>query len=120
MEPFFGRLLTAVFALFLIGYVAYQGFQIVYNPIQLETAVEYRVYDTIDTDGITVRNETLIPGEADGYLYYETENGGRISKGGVIAQVFVSEADALTQKKLNSLEEELQKLTEINNQGTGQ
>lgn len=118
MEPFFRRLLTAVFALFLIGYVAYQGFQIVYNPIQLETAVEYRVYDTIDTDGITVRNETLIPGEADGYLYYQTENGGRISKGGVIAQVFASEADALTQKKLNSLEEELQKLTEINNQGT--
>ncbi len=61
---------------FLIGYVAYQGFQIVYNPIQLETAVEYRVYDTIDTDGITVRNETLIPEEADGYLYYQTENGG--------------------------------------------
>ncbi len=32
--------------------------------------------------------------------------------------MFASEADALTQKKLNSLEEELQKLTEINNQGT--
>ena len=44
MEPFFRRLLTAVLSLFRIGYVAYQGFQIVYNPIQTETAVEYSVY----------------------------------------------------------------------------
>ena len=118
MEPFFRRLLTAVLSLFLIGYVAYQGFQIVYNPIQKETAVEYSVYDTIDTDGITIRNETLVPGGGEGYLYYQTENGGRISKSGVIAQVFASESDALAQKKLNSLDEELQKLTEINSQGT--
>ncbi|MCI9414554.1 MAG: hypothetical protein HFJ79_05185 [Clostridiales bacterium] len=118
MEPFIRRLLTAVFAIFLIGYVTFQGVQIFYNPIRTETVKGYSVYDTIDTDGITIRNETLVPGDTQGYLFFETENGGRVGKGGHIAQVFPSEQDALAQQKLNTLDDELKRLEEINRQGT--
>ncbi|MCI8554023.1 MAG: hypothetical protein HFJ80_03660 [Clostridiales bacterium] len=117
MDPFIKRLLTVTAALFLIGYVVFQGIQILYNPIRTETVREYRVYDTIDTDGITIRNETLVAGEPQGYLYFETENGGRVAKGGLIARTFPSEQDALAQQQLNALDDEMKRLSEINGQG---
>lgn len=121
MEPFIKRIVTVVVSLFLITYVGYQAFQVLYNPVKTETVYGYSVYDTVDAEGLTIRNETKIAGPADGlngFLYYTIENGNRVAKGGEIAEVFPSEADALAQQKLNELNEEIETLKGIQLQGT--
>ena len=121
MEPFIKRIVTVVVSLFLITYVGYQAFQVLYNPVKTETVYSYSVYDTVDAEGLTIRNETKIAGPADGlngFLYYTIENGNRVAKGGEIAEVFPSEADALAQQKLNELNEEIETLKGIQLQGT--
>ncbi|HIW74005.1 MAG TPA: hypothetical protein H9684_06750 [Firmicutes bacterium] len=118
MEPFVKRIITVVISLFLIAYVGYQAYQVFYNPVKTETVTSYSMYDTIDAEGITIRSETRIAGEADGFLFYTVENGSRVSKGGVIAQVFPTEADALAQRELDALNQEIASLKEIQLQGT--
>ena len=95
MNAFVKRLLTVLGALFLLVYVGYQGYQVLYSPIRTETVYSQSMYETVDTRGFTVRNETPITGSASGYLFYSVENGGRVAKNGTIAQIYPSEADAL-------------------------
>ena len=57
-------------------------------------------------------------GRIERLLYYTIENGNRVAKGGEIAEVFPSEADALAQQKLNELNEEIETLKGIQLQGT--
>lgn len=73
MNAFVKRLLTVLGALFLLVYVGYQGYQVLYSPIRTETVYSQSMYETVDTRGFTVRNETPITGSASGYLFYSVE-----------------------------------------------
>lgn len=117
MDTFAKRLISVVISLFLIIYVGYQCVQAFYNPIKTETVYSYSDYETIDTDGFAVRNETLIPGSTKGYLSYTIDNGSRVSKDGKIADVFPSEADSDSQKQVDKLTQEIALLQEIQNEG---
>ena len=117
MEPFVKRVVTVVVSLFLIAYVSFQAYQVLYNPVKTETVYGYSVYDTVDTEGVAIRNETLIEGQADGYLSYTIENGSRVAKDGQIAQVYPSEADSRAQQALDDLNAEIDQLRQIQSQG---
>ena len=88
MDSFLRRLLTAVAALFLVAYVGYQAFQLLYSPLETETVRNYSVYDTVDAEGITIRNETVIPAETEGYRYYTLANGSKVAMNGQIAEIY--------------------------------
>lgn len=117
MNAFVKRLLTVLGALFLLVYAGYQGYQALYSPIRTETVVEHSLYETVDTTGFTIRNETLIPLDTTGHLFYTVANGSRVAKGGDIAEVYPTESDALSQQKLDSLDAEIALLQSIQEQG---
>ena len=118
MDTFLKRLITVLVALFLLVYVGFQAYQILNTTIEVETVGSYKVYETIETKGVAIRNETVVSQGADGYLFYTTENGGRVAKNGAIARVFPSENDAFLQQQLDLLDEEIETLRAINAQGT--
>lgn len=118
MDNFIKRVITICLSLFLIAYVGYQCYRVAYNPVKTQEVHSVSVYDTIDTEGIIVRNETLITGKKNGYLFYTIENGGRVSKNGIIAKVFPSEADSRSQQQLDRLNREIDQLKEIQRQGS--
>ncbi len=118
MDTFVKRIITLCISLFLIAYVGYQAFQVLYNPVKTETVYNASVYDTLDAEGITIRNEKLISGEKNGYLYYTIENGSRVSKNGTIAEVYPTQADSRSQLQLDRLTENIAQLKEIQSQGT--
>ena len=76
MDTFLKRLITVLVSLFLLVYVGFQAYQILYTTIEVETVGSYKVYETIETKGVAIRNETVVSQGADGYLFYTTENGG--------------------------------------------
>ena len=118
MDTFLKRLITVLVSLFLLVYVGFQAYQILNTTIEVETVGSYKVYETIETKGVAIRNETVVSQGADGYLFYTTENGGRVAKDGTIARVFPSENDAFSQQQLDLLDEEIETLRAINAQGT--
>ena len=109
-------ILTALLSVFLLVYVGYQVYQTVYSPIKTETVYRYSTYQTVDTEGVTVRDEKIISGTPDGYVNYLAENGTRVSKKGVIAEVYPSEQDALAQTMIDRLQSEIEALKTVESQ----
>ena len=118
MDTFVKRIITICVSLFLISYVGYQCVQVFYNPVKTEIVYSASEYETVDTEGITIRNETVLTEKKNGYLFYTIENGSRVSKNGVIAKVFPTEEDSRSQQQLDRLIQSLNQLKEIQSQGT--
>lgn len=116
MNKILKRVLTIALSAFLIAYVGYQIYQMVYSPVTTETVYAYSTYQTVDTEGITVRDETVISANVNGYVYYLAEDGTRISKSGTIAQVFPSQDDAFAQTMIERLETQIDTLENIEKQ----
>ena len=77
-------LLVSVF----VFYIAYQAYRSIYSNFDTELAVIHSVYESIETDGLVYRTETLVPDVKTGEPYYAIENGTRVAKGSVIASVY--------------------------------
>ncbi len=118
MKPIVKRILVIAAALLLFVYVGYQAYMIFRPQLETETVTRVTAYQTLETDGIVFRDETVITEQPNGYLFYSAENGSRVSRGGKIAEVFASEADALAQQELDKLDAEIASLVSINAQGT--
>ena len=95
MNPIVKRILAIAAAAFLLLYVGVQGYLILVSPLETETIVRATGYQTVEAVGVAFRTETVVQDDADGYLFYTVQNGNRVSKSGTIAEVYMSESDAL-------------------------
>lgn len=118
METFAKRILMFVAAVLMIGYVGYHIFMANYSPVTVSSAERCVEYETLDTQGLVVRNESLIPhsGQA-GYVYYIAQNGSRVSKNGTIADLYASEQQAADHQRLQQLDQKIEELESIQEQG---
>ncbi len=117
MGTFLKRLLMLIGALLLFVYMGYHIFMSAYSPIKTDIAIMYDEYETVDTTGLVVRNETLIPLTQQGFVYYIAENGSRVSKDGKIADLYASQEAAVAKQQLRSLDAEIAQLQTIEEQG---
>ncbi len=83
------------------------------NSLVTEEALYGEVVDSIQTQGFAVREESLISPNYTGVLNYRVANGARVSKGGVIADIFQSESDAAAQNMADRIEREIQSLSAL-------
>ncbi len=118
MNPIVKRVLAIAAAALLLVYVGFQGYLILVSPLETETIVRATGYQTVETTGVVYRTETIIEDSPEGYLFYTIPNGGRVSRSGTIAQIYLTEGDALRQQELDQLDEEIAALESINAQGT--
>lgn len=95
-----------VIALVLV-YVVYQIYQITYSPVKTVTVTEDTVYDSVTADAIFIRDEDVVTSELNGTMVYNVKDGTRVEKGGVIANVFSSEAQANSYSQLNDVEKQI-------------
>lgn len=111
MKEWVKRLGLLVLALFLIVYVGYQVFQVLYSNVTIETVSAYSVYDTVETQAIAIRRETVVEAAVgDDYLFYTLKNGDRVAKGGTIAQLYADEQAAGFQQQLDLLDADIAQL----------
>ncbi|WP_322173811.1 HlyD family efflux transporter periplasmic adaptor subunit [Acutalibacter caecimuris] len=83
------------------------------SKITTEAALYGEVSDFLQAQGFAVREENVIESSYSGVLNYRVGNGTRISTGGVIADVFVSESDAAAQNRADRLEREINSLSAL-------
>lgn len=81
-------LLTLILACAVIFYIAYQAYRSTFSGVETELAVLHSTYESIETDGLVYRTETVIPGVSNGQPYYAIDNGTRVAKNSVIASVY--------------------------------
>ena len=108
------RTLGAVVLAFLVLlYVGYQAYQATHQSIRTETAMYGEVSDVLQAQGFILRNETVIDESYSGVLSYRVADGSRVSRGGVIAEIFSNESDAASQRELDQLDQEIENLQSL-------
>lgn len=111
------KVIVFFLSLFIIITVSSQIYFMVKGNYHTEEAVYYTVSDTISFKGIFVRNETVINTQASGVLNYVHPDGSKIAKNSVIAQVYSSENDIASMKRIDELKKELELLERVINPG---
>ena len=99
-------LLAAVFAV-------HQFISSVYSPVKTETAVFYSASDGINITGLIIRSETLVTSSEGGVMHFVLEDGSRVAKDGVIANIYDSESASITLSKIDSVNTKIEDIEEM-------
>lgn len=104
-------------AILILIYVVYQIHLVTKKDINTEEATYATFADSIQTKGFVVRDETLVEGIYSGVLNYNIKDGARVSKDGVIAEIYNSEYDITAKNQLANVEKELDSLQSLSTAG---
>jgi len=101
-------LLVAVFLVYFIHQMIS-----IFMPLTTGTAVYYEAFDGINTTGTIVRNETLLASDAQGVKYFVVGDGEKVSKDGVIADIYETQEQAQKRTDLKNLEKQIESISEV-------
>lgn len=94
-----------------ICYFGYQLFNIVSEPIKTVNAVHMDLDDTIQTNGIIVRDDAVVVTENRGSREYLLDDGARAKKGDRIALYYEDDATMQSYNEIRSLDEQIENLS---------
>lgn len=107
------KIVTVILSVILIIFVIYQIFASLYNPISTEIVTQFETTDGINITGIIIREETLVKNPYSGTMHFETEDSERVSKDGVIANVFGTAEQSYAATEIVTVENEIKNIEEI-------
>ncbi len=114
---YIGRIIYALFAVFVVVYIIGAVWNVIYNPVKTVSALHIEAEDSIEVDGLVVREERVLGAIASGVVEMQVEEGERAAKGDAVAYVYADQAalDKVHQKK--DLSERITRLENLMNQG---
>ncbi len=116
-SPIIRKLASGILGLLLLFYLGYQIYSTHYTAIQTETAAYASTSQTVQVSGIAIRKESVISSKLSGVVDYVIPDGGKVAKGGTVAQVYASTQGAAAQKQLESLDSSIAKLQTLSAPG---
>lgn len=98
---------------FVAVYILVQLYSAVIVPVTTDTVYTYSSFSGYSTKGCIIRNETVVELDSGGAVGYKVENGGRVAKNGVIAELFASDADAEANTECEQLDKRIETLEQL-------
>ncbi|MDR1467551.1 MAG: hypothetical protein LBI55_03985 [Oscillospiraceae bacterium] len=110
------RIILYCFLFLMIVWIIHQVESAISSDVDTEIAILGEMEDTINTKGYAIRKEFLVKLEnpTRGVAIFDVKNGQRVSKGGVIANVYENTDDVLAKKRIKAIEYEIEKLKSLN------
>lgn len=96
-------------------FITVQLYSVFVNPLSTENAVYYEENDGIEGTGFIIRDEKILSSGTKGTVGYNVEDGGRVAKGSVVANIYNSEEEAAVKIDINRIEKEIESLTKAQN-----
>ncbi|WP_101696530.1 HlyD family efflux transporter periplasmic adaptor subunit [Clostridium minihomine] len=116
-NPVLKRLISGLIGILLLFYIGNQIYNANYSSVKTETAIYATGQDTIQMTGTAIRKEQMIQQTVPGVLTYLLGEGGKVAKGGVVAEVYDSAKDATQQQQVERLQREIARLQSLSNPG---
>lgn len=114
------KVIKVVSVCLLIFVVLFQLYQSFYNPVTTGTVIHYSTYNGIELKTVAIRDESLLTTDSSGVLSYNVDDGGKIEKGGVVADIYKSESDAGIETEIENLEKAIADLEEVDGYNTSE
>ena len=105
----FKVVLGLIVAIFIIN----QLVSSLYMPIKTESAVFFTANDGFKITGHIIRNETYVTAKTDGVLHFVTEDGSRVAKDGVIANIYGNANASITVSEIDVLKSQIADIEDI-------
>ena len=109
LTSFFRAIVIIILAVF----ISYQVYTSVINPIKTENTFYYTAVDDFKITGLIFRNEMLVKSNKDGVMHFTVDDGNRVAKNAVIANVYDSEEASITLSSIDSLKEKIADMEDI-------
>ena len=106
-------LIKIVLVAFALIFIIHQSLSSFYKPITTESAVYYTMVDGFKITGIILRNEILVESKESGVLHFMVEDGKRVSKDGVVANIYNSESASITLSQIDRLKGQIADIEDI-------
>lgn len=106
-------IVVSLLVILVLCYIGYQAYRSVYTGVNTELATLHSVYDSIETEALIYREETLVSNADDGYPYFLIENGAHVAKNGVIASVYQDPDSGHIGRQIDEIDEQIQALKTI-------
>lgn len=113
MEQKLFKILKLVGIGFVVLVLLHQGYKAVYNPFTTETVTYVNYYDGIDVVGTVIRDENIITADYNGVLSYTLNEGARVAKNGVVANIHKNVEAANAHLQIKRIENEIKNLEDI-------
>lgn len=106
-------LVKIVIIAFALIFIIHQSVSTLYKPITTESAVYYTMSDGMNITGIVIRNEILVKSNDSGVLHFMIDDGKRVSKNGVVANVYSNESASITLSQIAKLKNQITDIEDI-------
>lgn len=113
-KSLFKKITIGVITLLALIYVIYQFANANIRSVKTEYATSFQISDTLNVDGLILRDEEFVVNPTSGIVAYELDSGDKVSKNGTIAKIYNNESDAVIQKKIDKIQSDIEKLEELN------
>lgn len=104
------RITASVITAIIAGLLVYHIFQGVYVDYKTEVVTISPYLETIDVEGIAIRDEQIVSGSMSSTSVMTVKNGDKISTGETIVNIFPSESEAEAFERAAEIDAELEKL----------
>lgn len=94
-------------------FLGHQLYSSAYKPITTQSAEFHEAVDGLNVTGIIMRSEHLVTNGASGVLHFVVEDGSRVAKGGVIADIYDSASASRTVSRIGEVTKQINDITEI-------
>lgn len=94
-------------------FIGHQGITAFYNPVKTETAKYYTAVDDFNITGLIIRNETFVESTESGVKHFVIEDGNRVAKDGVIANIYDSESASITVTNIENVKKKIADIEDI-------
>ncbi len=110
-----GRVLLALFMLFVLAYVSMTIYTSNFTMLETEQADYYELSDGVEVEAVALRNEVYITNSKKGIISYTVSDGEKVNAGGTVAELFSSEQEVENYQKYNEINDELTLLRSMTN-----
>ena len=107
------KIAVAVITLLLIAYIVSVIIKANFTQVETQTANIMTVSDSVSVRGYFIRDEKLLTNDDNGYVSYRMEDGGRIAKNEVVADVYSDGSTAANEKITEKLESQITSLKQL-------
>lgn len=116
-NPALKRIASGLIAVLLLVYVGYQVYRSHYSSVKTETVSYFTASNSIETPVVALRREVLLTPSVKGAVDYSVDSGGRVSKDGVIAQIYKDESQITAKHQLEDTDRAIAQLQNLQQPG---